>query len=237
MPPSAALAIDNSYDVDATATYESMLASQNGGTITASGTTIWSIWINQATCPLTMTATTNNTVWTVWNSTGTTSTLSATNPWNNWVSQQGQQILVRRACTDAPAIITLERQAEIDAQAAEARRERAQRAAERKAADERARMLLLEHLTPEQREYVKKHKFFVIEGGKSKKKYRIWTERGTNGNVERLKDDGHPDLAYCVHLTSDKFVFPHSDHILGQKLMLEMAEEEIMKVANIARRF
>jgi hypothetical protein len=99
----------------------------------------------------------------------------------------------------------------------------------RKVAADRAKEVLLEHLTPQQRETVEKHGWFTIEGGKSKKLYRI-IAGGVAGNIEELDAKGEKAMArYCCHLDGS---YPASDHHLTQKLMLEWDEETFLKLAN-----
>jgi len=105
-----------------------------------------------------------------------------------------------------------------------------QRAAEKRAdeARKRAREILLEHLTSEQRDMVEKNGWFVIQGGKSKKTYRIGS-KAIAGNVEELDIQGKVIAKYCCHLPH---IYPAHDHHLTQKLMLEWDEEEFLRKAN-----
>jgi len=67
----------------------------------------------------------------------------------------------------------------------------ARRAAEqRRAALVRSQELLLEHLTPEQRDTFHKNKWFLVIGGKTKTQYRIRTESyaGTSTSRSRQGD-------------------------------------------------
>ena len=111
---------------------------------------------------------------------------------------------------------------------AEANRQFEERAKLRKEAAERAQELLLVHLTPEQRESVVKNKWFVVEGGKSKKKYRIKTTAAA-GNVLELDPEGRVVASYCCHADHS---FPMGDQHLTQKLMLECDEDAFLRVAN-----
>jgi hypothetical protein len=107
------------------------------------------------------------------------------------------------------------------------RREGAEAAERARLSTEKAKQILLEHLTPAQREMVEKNGWFVIEGGKSGKRYRI-KANAIAGNVEEM--DGDKAIArYCCHLPHQ---YPKSDHHLTQKLMLEWNEEEFLRVAN-----
>jgi len=108
------------------------------------------------------------------------------------------------------------------------RQEEQQRQQRLRTAQDRANELLLAHLTPEQRETVKRHGWFVVKGGKSKNRYRIST-RGVAGNVELLTDADRAVFRYCCHLEHG---FPSADHHLAQKLMLEHDENDFLRLAN-----
>lgn len=98
------------------------------------------------------------------------------------------------------------------------------------AAKERARGLLLDNLSPEQRETFDKNGWFVVEGGKSKKRYRISGKDGhVAANVEVLAGEGvsHRLCGHC-----DVAKAPLADQLLAQKLMLEHAEDDFIKIAN-----
>ncbi len=98
-----------------------------------------------------------------------------------------------------------------------------------KAAQERAWALLLEHLTPPQRETFDKNKWFVVEGGKSGKKYRIEANDDLIANIA-VMDGTVIQHRLCGHCDIRKV--PLGDHLLAQKLMLESAEDEFLRVAN-----
>jgi hypothetical protein len=126
---------------------------------------------------------------------------------------------------------------EIARQAREAdweRRERLERAAQiarnRETADRRARDLLFDHLTEAQRETIAKHGWFLVEGGKSKKKYRIDIAM-VAGNIAELERE-RVTHRLCCHL---EHVIPTHDHFLAQKLALEFDEERFLLTANRRR--
>jgi len=116
--------------------------------------------------------------------------------------------------------------------------EQAERQVERQAAavrghlpdvKERAINLLLEHLTPEQRETFRNNDWFVVDGGKSKTKYRIHSRGSLMANIDVIKDDKtlHRLCAHC-----DVHAIPLGDQLLAQKLMLEFDEDEFLRIAN-----
>lgn len=89
--------------------------------------------------------------------------------------------------------------------------------------------LLMEHLTPEQRECFKQNKWFVVEGGKSKQKYRICAKDNLIANVDVLEGDSIRHRL-CAH--ADPKAMPLGDHLLAQKMMIEFAEDNFLRVAN-----
>jgi len=100
-------------------------------------------------------------------------------------------------------------------------------AAQPQDARSRAKELLMSHLTPEQQRTFKDNGWFIVEGGKSKTKYRIRCDHST-ANIYALKGDQttHRLCAHCLpHI-------PLADHLLAQKVMLEMAEETFLRLAN-----
>lgn len=117
--------------------------------------------------------------------------------------------------------------------------EQARRRDERVQAETRAKELLLAHLTEEQREMVKAHGWFIVEGGRSNRRYRIHTYKAA-GNIEMLERQGHlfctpNDQAthqLCCHCDH---TIPLSDQILAQKMMLESHEDEFLRLANRTR--
>ena len=94
-------------------------------------------------------------------------------------------------------------------------------------ASKRARKLLIECLTPEQRASYEAHRYFdVMLAGE---RYRI--NHGTHGNVVKLGAGGKPVARYCVQ-PSD---VPTEDAMLSQKLALELAPAEFFARANVTR--
>lgn len=101
---------------------------------------------------------------------------------------------------------------------------------ERANAEARAKELLLSYLTPEQQKTFKDHGWFVVEGGRSKTKYRIRTGAGVAGNIQELNSNGHVAASHCCHASDH--TLPHHDHWLAQKTMLECAEDDFRRVTN-----
>ena len=95
----------------------------------------------------------------------------------------------------------------------------------RKRADE----LLLSQLTSEQRETFKRNKWFVVEGGKSKQRYRIRAVDHLVANIDVL-DGERVQHRLCAH--ADLAAIPLGDQLLAQKMMIEAAEDDFLRVAN-----
>lgn len=184
---------------------------------TGTGTgNVWSTWASNSTAI----SFTNNT-WTTW--AGTTSgTNTLDSVWISW----GSGTSYRVAQQIWPAAQRTPEQIEADRVAREARDEQYRiQEEERKAAVARAEELLKDNLSEAQRkEYEKDKHFHVVAGGKT---YRI--RKGWSGNVELLNGKGEVLSRYCIHPTT---YVPEEDNMLAQKLMLETAEEEFVRVAN-----
>lgn len=98
-------------------------------------------------------------------------------------------------------------------------------------AQNRARELLLRHLTEEQRESFLQNKFFVVEG-RSKTRYRIEDRGHMVANVAVLVRHVGMEVVQhrlCGHLERR---IPMGDQLLAQKFMLEGAEDEFLRLAN-----
>lgn len=174
-----------------------------------------------------------------WHDFGTTAT-AATTTLRTWVQMdavdflddpQWQPTIVPQRVA-SPAIIRESTEAEMQRlrdEQAEARRLVDGRNVQHRAAMARARELLLEHLTPQQRKTFEENGWFIVRGGQSKKQYRISTQ-GYAGNVSELHDSGHAAARYCAHAPAN--AIPLHDHFIAQKYMLEFAEDDFLRVAN-----
>jgi hypothetical protein len=91
----------------------------------------------------------------------------------------------------------------------------------------RARRLLLSHLTQDQRRTFVENGWFIVEGGKSKQRYRI-RDKNYAGNIDVLDGD-RVAHRLCCHASAD---LPVADHLLAQKIMLEIAEDDFLRMAN-----
>jgi hypothetical protein len=112
----------------------------------------------------------------------------------------------------------------------EAEKRRKEEEKRKKAASVRARELLMANLNENQRKQFEKNGWFVVEGGKSKKSYKVLGDRWA-GNVHELCKDKEKIVAsLCAHTQTD---IPIEDNLLTQKLMLETSEEDFLRIANV----
>lgn len=89
---------------------------------------------------------------------------------------------------------------------------------------QRAEALLVQHLTPQQRADYQRNKWFIVDG-KSGRRYRV--RHGITANVDALRPNGTVEHRLCAVYPDG----PVPDHLLAQKLHLELAEQEFLRVA------
>jgi hypothetical protein len=196
---------------------------------------IWNAWnITYASTSITSATTTATNIWTAWNDTysitGATTasyTIAQTNQliWTNWNQQlsAAEQIAVQNVRQGkAPS---QEERDRWKRQEEERNRKYAEAEAERLAAKDRAEVLLLRHLTPEQKEDLRTKSFFTVEVDGIK--YQI--KRGSHGNVHMLGSKGETSKSFCIQPRD----CPEGDAMLAQKLMLESSPEDFWKIANV----
>jgi hypothetical protein len=96
----------------------------------------------------------------------------------------------------------------------------------------KARELLLDQLTTEQRQSFEQHDWFLVRG-QSGQHYRIRDDGHVVANIEVVERDllGHDRILHrlCGHISEH---VPMADHLLAQKLMLEADEEAFLRLAN-----
>lgn len=102
-------------------------------------------------------------------------------------------------------------------------------APESAAAEVRARDLLDTVLDPAQRDEMKQHRYFTVIGSTTKRRYRVHVDKGRHGNITEVDARGQPVRRLCCAPTE----CPESDALVGQKLFLEMSEEEFVRTANV----
>lgn len=170
-------------------------------------------------CTSSATTLTNHThVWCTWVTTvnDTASTAITTNVWPGWAASvhAGDLVVFANECTTG--------QVEPPNQAAIQAREEARLAAKAK-----ARSVLDQHLSEEQRAQLARDQFFLVEGSAGRR-YRI--RQGRSNNIDRLDAQGQVAEHLCGH---PQIACPDEDTMLGQKLALETDEEAFRKVANV----
>lgn len=170
---------------------------------------IWQGWI-------TTSSNSTTTIWPIWIS----STSSTTGTWCQWANNQD---------SFQPAQILSEE--EHNRICEEAMRQAAAEREKREAAAKRAMRLLYDNLTAKQLEALNKHGWFLVEGGKSKKTYRIYGNRYA-GNIHELNAEGKEVLRYCVHA---ECTLPLGDQLLAQAISLRFDEDYIISKANKTR--
>jgi hypothetical protein len=106
-------------------------------------------------------------------------------------------------------------------------RAEAERQATIRAAHDRSMLLLKEHLTPEQRKELKEGSYFSVIGGTTGNRYNI----NVGGFCYNIEHD-HARICCTPGLPG---IVPGGDIYLGQKLALELDEENFLDEANIDR--
>ncbi len=156
----------------------------------------------------------------------TTTVATTTNLWGSWVTVREEYDGKHEVPADWVA-----KRVEAMRQYAEQQKKQQERAERerlaRKAEEERAEALLLASLSPEQRAEWEQSKKITVVGGHTKNRYEI--VKGRAHNIFRLTAEGKRAVEFCVHVED---VVPDDDNVLSQKLMLECAEEELLKIAN-----
>ena len=97
----------------------------------------------------------------------------------------------------------------------------------RSSAFNRGLMLLVENLSPRQRDEFLRYGYFHVVGGRSKCLYRICT--GRQVNVFQLNDKRRRVCIWCFYPTGN---LVEGDVMLAQKLALELFEDQALAVAN-----
>lgn len=193
---------------------------------------VWTIWTSSTS------ATTANITFDVWdqwhNGTATVTYTTTDNVWNQWNDHFTADIVIRNGChrkamtreeRDAYDKKVVQDQARYEKERIEREKRNAEEKIRRIAAEAKAKDLLMNYLSVEQREEYERHqRFHVIT--KAGKLYRI--NKGSHGNI-KLIEEGAAVESLCVQPRG----VPDFDSMLAQKLWLETDEEQIRKVANI----
>ena len=170
-----------------------------------------------------------DTVWMTWSSTTSSGTTNCIDEctWQTWKQT------VTTGTT--PRVITLVARnpvTETDAQRAARVAARMAEEKQNRLAKKRARVLLLTHLTVAQRRAMKRTGAFRVVSRSSGNAYLIETRYGQSRNVKRLGDAGQVISTLCAHPQAVQV--PDEDAYLAQKLMLEHAEDEFLRIANVS---
>ena|SRR5438132_8936938 len=94
----------------------------------------------------------------------------------------------------------------------------------RSRASARARKLLREHLTPEQRACLKENGYVTVRGNASGDEYQVWGAMG-GINVIRVKDGAR----FCFYPKGSHGCLPRPDVVLGQILVLRHHEMWLLR--------
>jgi hypothetical protein len=181
----------------------------------------WNAW----NVHYTMTTTTTGTAsalsdWTAAITTSATTSYTTTNLiWSSWNTQ-----LVVSGEASERMLAQYEAQRSVNAE-----RYRVE-AGERDLAKARAERLLVEALSPKQAEELQAKGHFHLDVHSkdgARRTYRI--NRGRARNVQQVDTGGRVIKHLCAHPT---MLVPDADTMLAQKLWLETAEEEFLRVAN-----
>lgn len=97
----------------------------------------------------------------------------------------------------------------------------------RSSAFNRGIMLLLENLSPRQRDEFLRYGYFHVVGGSTQRLYRICT--GRQVNVLQLTEKRRRVCIWCFYPAGN---LVEGDVMLAQKLALELFEEQALSVAN-----
>jgi hypothetical protein len=205
-------------------------------TNSATSTHIWTVWndtfVQAAGTMQTITQTVASTLPNLISTVSTATTALNEIVWTNWsnsftLSNTSNVVPMRRQAL-SPEEAARRREESIRYEA-QRREETIRIEAERSVAKDRAEKLLRDGLSPRQCEELAAKGFFTLETlSKGQRKiYRI--ERGRSRNVKQVDDNGRVIKTLCAHPAE---YVPDADTMLAQKLWLETAEDEFLRVAN-----
>lgn len=164
------------------------------------------------------TATTGNSItWHTWITSGTATSLTQPLVWRTWIASRDA---VERVYF-VPETRRVRTAAEIEA----ADRAATAWAADRAAAIERARTLLLRHLSASQRDQFNRDGYFIVAGRAARYRVRV----GRTANVDVIDRSGRATHRLCAHPAE---LVPDFDTMLAQKLALETDEAAFVRIAN-----
>lgn len=189
---------------------------------------VWQVWATDATNNITVTGSGTAGVQSV-TFTNSGGVVLNNEPWARWCREHRPHIWRRMDRRERERLEAEERA--FDERQRRWREEAEERRRQQEIANAKAEKLLLQHLTPEQRdEYQRLKRFHVhLPDGRV---YRI--QKGWAGNVKLVEsaEDERVLESLCIH---PRIRCPDQDNMLAQKLMLEHSEEEFRRIANISR--
>lgn len=165
--------------------------------------------------------TTCSKIWAEWNTeyilTTSSVTISSSVIWKTWNGLWTSQRVWNEPSPE-----------QVAAQEVILRAQYAEEKAARAAASVKARSLLLDNLDEVQRKQFDLGQTFEVHSKDGKRRYHV--RYGTAGNVFLLDKNGKPTKRFCIHPGDGRI--PIEDVMLVQKLMIEGAEDEFVRVAN-----
>lgn len=197
---------------------------------TCGSTALGGIWGGWATSAASTTTAGTGIIWGQWTQSAYAVTTTATTTssttldcyWVQWVGDAtyaGGQI----------ARESEEQKAQRIQREAETKQRQLEEQQKREAAKKRAEELLVASLDSDQQKEYQKERSFTVLSKDGQRKYRIQT--GRSRNVQLLDASGRVVKHYCAHPAE---LVPDQDTMLAQKLMLEHAEDQFLKIANVS---
>jgi hypothetical protein len=153
----------------------------------------------------------------------TSTTISPDQIWQQWVNTPN---ITYGTYGVSPQQFHIETPEEMEARREERERDRQERVVARA----RARILLEEFLSDEQKVELEHHGRFHVTGSKGRR-YCIHTS-GQSGNVDLLKADGSLQATLCAHPRNS---LPDGDAWLMQMIELRHDEDHFLRTANVHR--
>lgn len=176
--------------------------------------------------------------WTTW-TTSCTSTATTISPWQYWTgastattattivntNENGTWYAWTGSSVAAQSVLTPEMRAAAQEQARIYREQEAERQRKATEAKAKARQLLLGILSAKQRAEFEQHGWFLIHS----LHYRYRIREGRSANIDVIDKEGKISHRLCAHPYDS---VPDYDTMVAQKLMLENAEDEFVRIAN-----
>lgn len=174
-------------------------------------------------CHMPTTTATTATIFTNW--IGATTTATTSTIWSVWTNE----CITTTWYEEAAPLSAAELAAQEERMAARRELARAEQLARRRA-QRRALATLLQFITQQQRDELRRLGHFHVQGGATGRTYRI--KRGRVANIDVLNELGVVVQRLCAHPATN---VPDSDTMLAQALHLQSAanEEQFVRTANV----